>query len=476
MKSRLLACLLFTVSTAMSQQKAAKNVLYIIVDDLKPLLGCYGDKYAQTPNIDRLAATGRVFDRAYCQEAVCAPSRASFMTGKRPDQLKIWSLTQPLRSLHPDIITLPQYFKNNGYITAAAGKIYHDPAAHHDPASWSWPALLGNTTNDQGAKYALPENAGKAKAAATERAPVEDSGYIDGKVADAAIGLLTKLKDQPFFLAVGFRRPHLPFTAPDRYWKQFDDKQLPIPDTTIPANAPAIAFHNSQELRGYTDIPEQGTIPANKINGLLHGYYAAVSYTDAQIGKLLNTLDRLNLTRNTIIVLLSDHGFHLGEQGMWGKATNFENATRVPLIINAPGLDQPGHTTAITELVDLYPTLTSLCGLKTPKKLAGVSLEPVLKNANEKVKPFAFSQFIRPYAALSDTSKMKVMGYSLRSDKYRFTEWYDIATNTIIATELYDHSTAHDETINLARQPAYDIQVKELHIQLQRLYNSRLNN
>lgn len=475
MKYRLLACLLFTVSTAMPQQKAAKNVLFIIVDDLKPLLGCYGDQYAQTPNIDRLAATGRIFDRAYCQEAVCAPSRASFMTGKRPDQLKIWGLTQPLRSLHPNIITLPQYFKNNGYTTAAAGKIYHDPAAHHDPASWSWPALLGNTTNDQGAKYALPENAGKAKAAATERATVEDSGYIDGKVADAAIGLLTKLKDQPFFLAVGFRRPHLPFTAPDRYWKLYDDKQLPIPDTTIPANAPAIAFHNSQELRGYNDIPGKGSIPANKLTELLHGYYAAVSYTDAQIGKLLNALDRLNLTRNTIIVLLSDHGFHLGEQGMWGKATNFENATRVPLIINAPGLDQPGHTTAITELVDLYPTLTSLCGLKTPKKLAGVSLVPVLKNANEQVKPFAFSQFIRPYAALSDTSKMKVMGYTIRSDKYRFTEWYDPETNTVIAAELYNHNTNPNETINLAMHPDYAVQVKEFHMQLQRLYNSRLN-
>lgn len=466
MKYRLLACLLFMVSTAMPQQKAAKNVLFIIVDDLKPLLGCYGDKYAQTPNIDRLAATGRVFDRAYCQEAVCAPSRASFMTGKRPDQLKIWGLTQPLRSLHPNIITLPQYFKNNGYTTAAAGKIYHDPPAHHDPASWSWPALLGNTTNEQGAKYALRENAGKAKAAATERAPVEDSGYIDGKVAEAAIGLLTKLKDQPFFLAVGFRRPHLPFTAPDRYWKLFDDKQLPIPDTTLPENAPAVAFHNSQELRGYTDIPEKGPLPANKLTELLHGYYAAVSYTDAQIGKLLSALDRLNLTRNTIIVLLSDHGFHLGEQGMWGKATNFENATRVPLIINAPGLDQPGHTAALTELVDLFPTLTSLCGLKTPKHLAGVSLEPVIKNATEKVKSFAFSQFIRPYAALSDTAKMKTMGYSLRSDKYRYTEWCDLETNTVIATELYDHSTTHDETINVASQPDHADAVKNLHKEL----------
>lgn len=198
MKYGLLACFLFTSWAVLSQQKAKKNVLFIIVDDLKPLLGCYGDTNARTPNIDRLAARGRVFDRAYCQEAVCAPSRASFMTGKRPDQLKIWGHAQPFRPIHPDIITLPQYFKNNGYTTAAAGKIYHDPPAHHDAASWSWPALLGETTNGPGNKYVLEENAGKSKAAAVERAAVDDTGYIDGKVAVAAIDLLTRLKDQPF--------------------------------------------------------------------------------------------------------------------------------------------------------------------------------------------------------------------------------------------------------------------------------------
>lgn len=466
----LLAACLIAVSPVMAQQAGKKNVLFIVVDDLKPVLGCYGDTNARTPHIDRLAARGRVFDRAYCQEAVCAPSRASFMTGKRPDELKIWGLSQPFRPLHPTIITLPQYFKNNGYATAAAGKIYHDPPAHHDPASWSVPALLGVTGNGPGTKYVLAENAGKSKAAATERAAVEDTGYIDGKVAAAAIDLLKQIKDQPFFLAVGFRRPHLPFTAPDRYWQWFDGKPIPVPDTTVPRNAPAIAFHQSQELRGYTDIPGQGAIPEGKVKELLQGYYAAVSYTDAQIGKLLAALDSYGLTSNTIVVLLSDHGFHLGEQGMWAKSTNFENATRVPLIICAPGNGQKaGHTAALTELVDLYPTLTALCGLPAPEGLAGKSLVPVLKDAKATIKNYALSQFIRPYAALSNDSRITSMGYSLRTDKYRFTEWYDFKTRALIATELYDHTTNSRETINLAAEPAQAKKVEQLHSQLKML-------
>ncbi len=470
MKYHLLACILFIAPAVMAQQKAKKNVLFIIVDDMKPFLGCYGDTNARTPNIDRLAARGRVFDRAYCQQAVCAPSRASFMTGKRPDQLKIWGLSQPFRPLFPDIVTLPQYFKNNGYTTAATGKIYHDPPAHHDPASWSWPALLGATGNGIGTKYALEENAGKSKAASIERAAVEDSGYIDGKVATTAIDLLNRLKDQPFFLAVGFRRPHLPFTAPDRYWQLFDGKPLPLPDTSRPKDAPPIAFHQSEELRGYTDIPDKGAIPTDKVKELLQGYYAAVSYTDAQIGKVLNELERLGLTNNTIVVLLSDHGFHLGEQGMWAKSTNFENATRVPLIISAPGVVQkPGHTAALTELVDLYPTLTALCGIGNPAAPAGVSVMPVLQQATAKGKTYALSQFIRPYGALSNESRITHMGYSLRTDQYRFTEWYDIKTHDLVATELYDHRADPNETKNLAGQQRYAAQEKQLHLELEKL-------
>jgi len=447
MKYLLLFCL-FVASAVSAQPLLKKNVLFIVVDDLRPLLGCYGDTIAHTPNIDRLAANGRVFDLAYCQQAVCAPSRASFMTGRRPDALKIWTLSQPFRKQHPNIVTLPQYFMNNGYITAAAGKIYHDPAAHQDPASWTLPAKFGVTGNG---KYILQENKGKSKAAAVERMDVEDTAYVDGKVADAAIDLLMQCKDQPFFLAVGFRRPHLPFTAPDKYWKLYDNKQLPLPDTTAPEGAPAIAFHQSQELRGYTSIPEP--------RQLVHGYYAAVSYIDAQVGKLLDALDRYNLTRNTIIVFFSDHGFHLGEQGMWCKSTNFEVATRVPLIISAPGVvTHAGHTAAMTELVDLYPTLTSLCGIGQPDSLAGSSLVPVLRNPKARVKDYALSQFIRPYGAISSVSKITTMGYSLRTDKYRFTEWYDFKSGELVARELYEEG----EKVNLAGKAGYARQVSKL--------------
>lgn len=469
MKYSLLAALLFTLP-ALAQQAPKKNVLFIIVDDMKPLLGCYGDTNARTPHIDRLAAKSRVFDRAYCQQAVCAPSRASFMTGRRPDQLKIWGLNQPFRPLHPAIVTLPQHFKNNGYTTAATGKIYHDPPAHHDAASWSLPGVLEVTGNGIGAKYALAENAGKSKAASVERVAIADSGYIDGKVADAAISLLDQLKDKPFFLAVGFRRPHLPFTAPEKYWQLFDGQQLPFPDTAKPQQAPAIAFHNSEELRGYTDIPDKGPIPDSKVKELLQGYYAAVSYTDAQIGKVLAELDRLQLTQNTIVVLISDHGFHLGDHSMWGKSTNFENAARVPLLISAPGIvEQPGHTSALAELVDLYPTLSQLCALPRPDSLAGTSLAPVVRNAKATVKKQALSQFIRPYGALSNDARITNMGYSLRTAQYRFTEWYDTKTRALVATELYDHQQDPHETSNLAGQAAQAKRLKTLHQQLQQL-------
>lgn len=445
MKYLLILCL-FVAPAINAQQK--KNVLFIVVDDLRPLLGCYGDTNAYTPNIDRLAASGMVFDRAYCQQAVCAPSRASFMTGKRPDELKIWTLSQPFRSQHPGIVTLPQHFMHNGYTTAAAGKIYHDPAAHQDPASWTLPAMFGVTGNG---KYILEENKGKSKAAAVERVEVDDTAYVDGQVADAAIDLLAQCKNQPFFLAVGFRRPHLPFTAPAKYWKLYDGKQLPLPDTTAPEGAPAIAFHQSQELRGYTSIPEP--------RELIQGYYAAVSYIDAQVGKLLDALDRFNLTNNTIIVFFSDHGYHLGEQGMWCKSTNFEVATRVPLIISAPGIiKHAGHTSAITELVDLYPTISALCGIGRPDSLAGNSLLPVLQNPKARVKDYAVSQFIRPYGAISNVSKITTMGYSLRTDKYRFTEWYDFKTGELVATELYDEVGR----VNLAGRKGYRKQVKSL--------------
>ena len=448
--------------------EAKPNVLFIMVDDLRPALGCYGDVLARTPHIDALAQTGTLFRRAYCQQAVCAPSRTSILTGLRPDQTEIWGLKKSFRETMPDAVTLPQYFKNNGYITAQIGKIFHDPASHQDSASWSGPVLYNVTGNVKGHKYILDTNLKGGKGASTERQPAADCAYIDGKVADASIGVLRQVAGKPFFLAVGFRRPHLPFTAPDKYWQLFDKTNFPFTRQTRPKNARAIAFHHSQELHGYSDIPQEEPISEQLARELWQGYYAAVSYTDAQIGKVLAELDRLKLRSNTIIVLLADHGFHLGEQGQWAKSTNFENAVRVPLMIAAPGISKPARSNAIVELLDLYPTLTELCGLPAREGLQGKSLSTILQNPQAPFKGFALSQFIRPYSALQNEGKIQTMGYTLRTDRYRYTEWYPFKTDSIVARELYDHRNDPGETENIEAQTSKTL-LDSLHNQLRTL-------
>ncbi|WP_176884827.1 sulfatase [Dyadobacter soli] len=430
------------------------NVLFIMVDDLRPAMGCYGDALARTPHMDALARTGTLFSRAYCQQAVCSPSRTSMLTGLRPDETQVWGLKRAFRETMPDAVTLPQHFKNNGYVTAQVGKIFHDPASHQDSASWSGPVMYNVTGNGKGHKYILDANLKGGKGASTERETTADTSYIDGKVAEASIEVLRQVAGKPFFLAIGFRRPHLPFTAPDKYWKPFDKTNFPFPKYQRPKNAPAIAFHNSQELHGYSDIPQQEPISEQLAKQLWQGYYAAVSYTDAQIGKVLAELDRLKLRRNTIIVLVSDHGFHLGEQGQWAKSTNFENAVRVPFIIATPGIAKPAKSDAIVELLDLYPTLSELCGLPRRREVQGHSLSALLQNPQAAFKGFALSQFIRPYAALQNESKIETMGYSLRTDRYRYTEWYRFNTDSVVARELYDHRNDPDETDNIEAQMA----------------------
>lgn len=427
------------------------NVLLIAVDDLRPAIGSYGDKIANTPNIDRLASEGLQFNRAYIQQSVCAPSRASMMTGLRPDQLGVWDLNTHFRETTPDVITLPQYFKRHGYQVREVGKIYHDPKAAKDPRSWSGPSRLHITRNLPGHKYTLSENLeGTAgwKASATERADVADSAYIDGKVTDAAIDLLHELKDSTFFLAVGFRRPHLPFSAPKKYWDRYERGALPPPESpSVPNGTPQIALHDWKELRGYTDIPADGPLSDEKIKELRHGYYASVSYIDALTGKLMDELERLNLTKNTIIVFWSDHGFHLGEHGLWAKTTNFELDTRIPLIIRIPGQKTAGEDTdAIVESVDIYPTLADLSGLPVPENMAGKSLKLFIENPDAGWNKPAISQFPRPWF-FGDNPE--VMGYSIRTDRYRYTQWNNFITGEIVARELYDHSNDPLETENI---------------------------
>lgn len=442
---------LTAIGVALSAAGAATseplNVLFIAVDDLRPQLGCYGDSVARTPHLDRLARRGTLFDRAYCQQAVCNPSRASIMTGRRPDSIRVWDLETHFRKTVPDVVTLPQYFKRHGYHAQAIGKIYHDPAWAQDAPSWSAPEIL-TVTGTRG-KYVLEDSkppTGRGKGKATERADVPDDAYIDGQVAEAAVRFLRRARERPFFLAVGFRRPHLPFSVPEKYWAMYDRASLPMPDPPrAPESAPPVALHDSVELRGYTDVPTTGPISPDRMRELIHGYYAGISFIDAQIGKVLKELDRQRLTTNTLVVVWSDHGYHLGEKGLWCKTTNYELDTRVPLIIAWPGQRRPGtRTESLVELLDLYPTLADLAGLPAPAEVEGVSLRPLLEDPAATVKEAAFSQFPRPM------KRPEVMGYSVRTRHYRYTEWRSLADGKVTARELYDHRTDPAELRNLA--------------------------
>jgi iduronate 2-sulfatase len=438
------------------------NVLFIAIDDLRTDLGCYGDPIAITPNIDALAARGVRFSHAYTQQAVCNPSRASVMTSRRPDTLRVWDLQTHFRQHLPDVVTLPQYFKNQGYHTEAIGKIFHDPPKFRDAPSWSVPAQLDDTAGVRG-KYASEANLaiyqpagkpGREKAAATDQADVPDNAYIDGQVADLAIERLRTLtaQTQPFFLAVGFRRPHLPFSAPRRFWDLYDPAKLgTVPQPDPPRGAPTIALHDSAELRGYTDMPKIGPLTSAQITTLRHGYYAATSFSDAQIGRLLAALHAAGAENNTLIVLWSDHGYHLGEHGLWAKTTNYEVDTHVPLIIAQPG--QPAAVCpALVELLDLYPTIADLCGLPPAPEVEGRSLRPWLENPALASRPAAFSQFPRPWTYRHEPA---FMGYAVRTATHRYVEWRRFGTGEVVARELYAYRGNDSfESVNLADDPA----------------------
>jgi len=468
-------CLYFCIASAagVDAQSRKPNVLLIAIDDLRTNLGCYGDPIAVTPNIDRLAKQALTFDSAYCQQAVCNPSRQSMMTGRRPDTIRVWNLKDHFRKTAPDAVTLPEYFKRHGYFAQSFGKIFHGIRGMNDPQSWSAPEEFDHADKIEDYGRPLDKNdprKNRAKQEAAVRADNDDSDYTDGKVAQAAIEAMRRLaekKEQPFFLAVGFRKPHLPFAAPARYWDLYEPKRILVPDESIPENAPSIALHDSVELRGYTDIPDKGTISAETARRLRHGYYAATSFVDEQVGKVIRELERLGLDRNTIVVLYSDHGFHLGEQGMWAKATNYEVAVRVPLIIKAPGKANSGRrSNALVELIDIYPTLVELCGLPSAPELDGTSLVPILAEPSVCVKDFALSQFPRPWEL---NKPPKNMGYSLRTKEWRYVEWVSMDSRGVLARELYHLRDRSMERRNLAADPAYAEQVRVMSRKLARL-------
>lgn len=441
------------------------NILFIAVDDLRPELGCYGRDQIKSPNIDALAKSGIVFERAYVQQAVCSPSRTSLLTGLRPDTTKVWDLVTSFRVAQPDTITLGQAFKSAGYFVQGIGKIYHGKL--NDEASWSvpWGTPKAET-------YALPENtftgvsnaveSGKSKGAAYECVDVPDNTYTDGKVADLAVATLAELsnRDQPFFLAVGFVKPHLPFVAPKKYWDLYDEAKIALPENPFyPKDAPDYAIpKTNNEIYKYQGIPPKGTaFPPDLVRKLRHGYYACVSYTDAQIGKVLNELDRLGLRENTIVILWGDHGWKLGEHDAWCKHSNTEDDTNAPLILSVPGMKNPGsRTRALVEFVDIYPTLADLAGIPAPPYLEGTSAKPLLDDPDRPWKSAAFSQYPR-------RQNGDLMGYSMRTDRYRFTMWVAKGDySRVDAIELYDHQTDPQENRNISNDLANTELVKTL--------------
>lgn len=463
-------CLLVVVDCNVATAAERSNVLFIAVDDMRVGLRCYGDSVVKSPNIDRLAKRGMLFERAYCQQAVCNPSRASLLTGLRPDTLGIWDLPTHFRQNKPDVVTLPQLFKKHGYHTQNIGKIFHNwrqDDYRGDAVSWSVPAEMQYATHgsDQAiVKGKLPPDLSGVPR--TEIRDVPDDAYFDGRIANKATAALKQLKDRPFFLAVGFWKPHSPFNAPKKYWDLYQREEIDPPvNPKPPTNVPPLAMHDSREiLRGFLKRPG-GRPTTEEVLALRHGYYAATSYVDAQVGKVLRELDRLGLREKTIVVFWSDHGFHLGEHGLWAKTSNFELDAHVPMIIDVPNQKGGRRSDALVELLDLYPTLADLCNLPAPRELEGISLRPVLDDPTARVKSAAITQHPRP-AYFSAKEPLQAMGYSMRTDRYRYTEWRSVKGGRILARELYDHANDPRETVNLAGQAKYAATIAKLSAQL----------
>ncbi len=491
------------------------NILFIAIDDLRPELGCYGSQIAITPNLDALAKDGLLFNRAYCQEAICSPSRASLMTGARPDTIGVVEHTAYFRDLNPDIVTLTQHFIANGYEAVYCGKIFHKPAFADPEHSWSRePAYDKVDLKAPTDAFALPENqailrknkevleakygkgiggTGLVQGPAYECADVPDQAYLDGFNTDLAIATMKDMvakSDKPFFLGLGFYKPHLDFIAPKRYWDLYDPTKIPLATQTKgPENGAAMGLHASFELRVRDGIPKSGPIEPELARTLKHAYLACVSYVDAQIGRMIEALEEAGLRDNTIIIVWGDHGWHLGDMGIWGKATNYEIATRVPLMIWTPNMKARGKSTdALVELIDMYPTLCELAGLPIPDHVEGHSFAPLTDNPNQPWKKAAFSQFpdpaLREWAANPLSQGMRetffgpliqeveqriiqqqgdkwdrelfehyLMGYTMRTNRYRLVVWRDVRDQEAepVDVELFDHETDPQETRNVAK-------------------------
>ena len=434
------------------QEKELKqpNILFIAVDDLRPELNFYGAHAIQSPHLDKLAGQSLVFNRAYCNVPVCGASRASLLTGARPTRYRYIDFKTLKDTDNPDAVSLPMLFKNNGYTTVSNGKVYH----HAKDDSLAWDEIWHPSGKYTYATEAYREiRANTYRGMPMENADVPDSAYQDGKLALKAMHDLKKLKagNKPFFLALGFYKPHLPFTAPKKYWDKYDREKISLPKNyQQPGTTPSKAYHNYGELRNYETIPKEGHLTDDLAKELIHGYYACVSYTDAQIGLVLDELDRLGLAENTIVVLWGDHGWNLGDHMLWCKHANFNSSLQVPMTIKVPGKTKGQHTDFITETIDIYPSLCDLAGIEKPDHLEGESFISLIENG-EREKDHAISKFHD--------------GVTLIKGSLHYTEWTD---DQGIAYEkmLFDHQNDPLELDNLAEKEEYQSKIDELSSEL----------
>lgn len=436
-------------------KKNKPNILFIPIDDLRPQLNCYGQHQMVTPNIDKLAADGVLFSRPYCQVPVCGATRASLLTGVRPTRERFVTYYTMADHDLPGALTLPQHFRNNGYETVSVGKVFHH---REDTAERSWSTEPWHPSAQPGESwrnYLLEENRA-ADRAETHCGPpyecidVSDEAYYDGQIARRGVDEMRRLcqGDAPWFLAAGFVKPHLPFNAPKRYWDRYRRDGIDLAGNPFaPQGAPPEAMHNWGELRQYFDVPAEGPLPDEMARTLIHGYYAATSYTDAQVGLLVQELDRLGERENTVVVLWGDHGWQLGEHGLWCKHCNFNTSLWSPLIVSAPWMGAEKRCDALVEFVDIYPTLCEFAGLPKPGHLEGTSFLPLMDDPQRDWKRAVFSRYFA--------------GDSIRTDRYLYTEWTDDA-GSVTARMLYDHQTDSDENVNLAADAACAERVREL--------------
>ncbi|MBK3516066.1 sulfatase [Carboxylicivirga marina] len=452
----LISCYACQRNNEQSAQK--KNVLFIAVDDLRLQAGVYGKNQMKTPSIDQLGAEGIVFDKAYCAVPVCGASRASLMSGLRPTPSRFVNYYTKKDNDAPKVPSIAKWFKEKGYTTLSRGKIYH--FWKDDTLAWSDTPYIPQT--GVGFQNYLTEESlsivkanqtaeqpNRIKGPAFESPDVADNAYPDGLLTEQVVKDLKHFaeNEEPFFLAVGFWKPHLPFNAPKKYWDLYDESDLKLADNPeMPEGAPAQAHHNWNELRGmYTGIPQEGPVSDELAKKLIHGYYACVSYTDAQIGMILKELKHLGLDENTVVVLWGDHGWHLGDHGLWCKHCHFDKVLNAPLIIKDPEI-KSGKTSSLVEFIDIYPTLCELSGIEQPTHLDGKSLKNVMKDPSAVHKEAVFARYHN--------------GESVRTDQYLYTQWLN--DGKVVADMLYDHANDPDENINVSKDPAYSDVVKEL--------------